>query len=221
MESDPSPVVEFFSSSWVFVPLSVAGAIATFATLLRFMWPIGGLLVTKPKVRLEFTKTKGTSGPLLTCEFYNDPLSQWPFSFLNVKRQTIEEFWALARVIDMDRGGLVCELDTALHDRHGQHGDTFALPASAHNLSWPIVCFDDFGPCVFNENGIRTYLAPGTYEVRMFLHADEVDVRVVGQKFVVGIDPSVFAWVDSPYRINAAGLLRRLLTRLTPAAQAG
>lgn len=208
MESTPIPLVEVFTSPWVIVPLSVAGAIATFVTLLWVMWIIGGLFFTKPKVRLEFTKENGTDGtPLLMCIFYNDPLSQWPFSFLNVKKQNIDEFSPSANL--WDASGFVCDLNVALHDSEGKHSAVLPLPCSIYGLRWAMVAFDDVGPNVRNAEGILTYLEPGTHQIRIFIHADEVDVRVMAHGFIARENANVFEWVGDPYRIRPENRLVR------------
>lgn len=205
--SSQSQIVEILSSP-VFIILAT---IATLITLAWVGWAMIGALVTKPRVRLAFTRAQGKSGPVLQCDFYNDPLSQWPFSFLGIKRKGIDEFSAMASLVG------VCELAVALHDRLGQHGDVFPLPASVYSLYWALVCFDDIGPFVINGEGVRTYLQPETYEIRILLHADEVDVRVMAHRFVVGVDASVFQWVGEPYKLSRTRLasciqgLRRLL----------
>ena len=205
--SSQSPVVEFLSS-----PLFIVfAAIATLATVVWVVWVLIGALITKPRVRLEFTRAQGRSGPVLECDFYNDPLTWWPFSFLNIKKKNIDEFSAMASLVG------VCELEVALHDRQGQHGDVFPLPSSIYSLYWALVFFDDIGPFVINREGIHTYLEPGTYEIRILLHADEADVRVMAHRFVVGVDASTFQWVGQPYKLSRSRLasciqrLRRLL----------
>ena len=194
------------ADSPVLVAFAIVGFVATLITLLWVVWNNAGVLFRKPRVRMEFRKTQGPSeSPLLTCDFYNEPLSQWPFSFLNIKKQNIQEFSVMARLFDMN-GHAICELDPALHDGYGRHSDTFPLPSSIYSLHWPIVCFDDIGPSVINQSGIQTYLSPDTYEVRILLHADEVDVRTMAQRFVAGVDASVFDWVGNPYQLSRTRL---------------
>lgn len=190
----------------------ILGGIATIATLAWVAWIVLGVLFTKPRVRLEFGRRRGREGPMLTVDFFNDPLSQWPFSFLNIKRQDIDGFSILAGLYDM-KDCLICAIDTALHDRQNHHDFVFPLPASPFSLFWAPVSFDEFGPSVMDVTGVQYYLEPGTYKLQILLHADEVDVRTVAQRFVAGIDEPVFQWIGKPYGIRPRRFhwLRRLL----------
>lgn len=200
------------ADSPLFVAFAIIGFVATVVTLVWVMWIIAGAIFRKPKLRLEFGQAQGKHGPILTCDFYNDPLSGGIFSLLNIKKQNIDEFWVLASVND-GRGKRVCELAPALHDKDGKHSDHHPLPTSVSSVHWPIVSFDDVGPVLIDNQNALIYLLPDTYELRFFLHADEVDVRVISHRFLAGADENVLQWVGRPHRIRTA-LPYRILRHL-------
>lgn len=187
----------------------ILGAIATLATLGWLAWIIVGVRLTKPTVRLEFEKTIGRENrPLLQVSFFNDPLSGWLAELLGVRRRNIEEFTMFAAIASAD-GAFACEIEPALHDRQSSHDIAHPLPASPFGLYAPIATYTDQGAIVIDSNTQTvTVLPPDTYECRILIHADEVDVRVMAHRFIVGAESTLFEWIGDAYNVGRRKALR-------------
>ena len=210
-DSDPS-WLESVVESPAFLVLA---GIATIIGIVWAMLVIARAVITKPRVRLEYDKLAEQAGhDHLICNFYNDPITGWPLSALNVKRQNIESLTCLASIFTAD-GRRYCDLDSSVHDWRGHRAVELPLPSSMFSLFVPILLFEDDTAWAFLEDaGGRVYVGPGTYECRILIHADEVDVRVVSRQFVVRVDG--FDWVGAPRNLPTGrlvpyirGLLRR------------
>lgn len=200
------------------VPFLAIAAVASVIGISWLVWNVvGRALVTRPKVRMEFTKGESDGKALLLLEFYNDQLHGFPWNVFNIKREGIDEFFVgRANVIQED--GTQIGLDPAVHDRYGQgHGDTLQLPASIHPLFWIVLSHDEIGPSVIDERGVQNYIDFGTHEFIFFLHADDVAVSVITHRFVAGPDASAFHWVGKPHKVRTGigKRLRRAVLRLT------
>jgi hypothetical protein len=189
---------------WVALVIVVGavGVLVTLATAMQMMWAVILAPFKKPRIRFEFGMVKQKSGPSLVLDVYNDPLSRWPFSYFNIKRQNIDDFAIVqSHVIGMSSGAM-CEIDVALHDAKGQHATNFPLPASPYGLHAALALFDDVGAWVNNSLGIRTLLPPDTYTCLIMFHADEVSVGTMVHRFVVGVDASIFNWIGRPKKLG-------------------
>lgn len=180
------------------------------AIITLVMFPITGgaiwlarRIITKPRVRLALDTTHTNGERHLMCHFFNDPLSTWPFGWLNIKKQNIDEFTTMNSIVSLDTGQ-GWEVNAVLHDRHGVHVDAPPLPASTFGVYCAVVSCDDIGASLYEENtGTRIYLYPGAYELQVLIHADEVDVRVMAMRFAVGVPGSgIFEWIAQPYRVS-------------------
>src|SRR3972149_4050242 len=85
------------ASFWESPLFIVLGAIASAITLVWLAWVVIGHWVRKPRVRLDFGDlSEALDHRHLICTFYNDQLTTWLFSALNIKRDNIDEFWISA-----------------------------------------------------------------------------------------------------------------------------
>jgi len=187
---------------WVAFLVAGVGVVVTLATALQMMWGVVLAPFKKPKIRFEFGTVEQISGSQLVLDVYNDPLSRWPFSYFNVKRQGVDDFAIVqSHVVGMSTGA-ASEIDVALHDTTGQHAAHFPLPASPYRLHAAVALFDDVGAWVNDASGIRTLLPPDTYACLIMFHADEVLVGTMTHRFIVGTDASRFHWIGKPQRLK-------------------
>ncbi len=185
----------------------IVAGLASLVVFPSLVWNLIGALIRRPRVRLQFDRTDDPNGAvLLGCEIINDSIYSRPLTFLGIKRDGFDEVHCRYAVFSATTNETILADNLAvLHDDKGGHHDSAPLPANFHGLNFAVAIMTMEGggvAIIRNSAGVGQIVAPDTYRCRMFVHADELHIRVYEHDLLIGVDQDHFQWMGECRRIK-------------------